>query len=304
MALEAIVFPQDPLIYCPHRPDIGGYNPFGLQSEEQEGPRGYGSIYGCCNDNDWTGGNYWDLQHTSSPEAVAVGGSDEQQSPAAAGGRRKRRRVKSAKNLQEIENQRMTHIAVERNRRKLMNEYLAVLRSLMPQSYSQRGDQASIIGGAINFVKELEHLLQSMESTHKIACDGRHNSDPISPRRPFSDFFTFPQYSTTRAVVAGEEAAAATDAAAAADVEVSMMESHASIKIQSRRRPKQLLRLVAGLQVLRLGVLHLNVTSSGDMVMYSVSVKVEEGCHLTTVDEIAAAVNEMFRRIEAEEVLS
>jgi hypothetical protein len=32
----------------------------------------------------------------------------------------------------------MTHIAVERNRRKQMNEYLAVLRSLMPPSYVQR----------------------------------------------------------------------------------------------------------------------------------------------------------------------
>jgi hypothetical protein len=32
----------------------------------------------------------------------------------------------------------MTHIAVERNRRRQMNEYLAVLRSLMPPSYAQR----------------------------------------------------------------------------------------------------------------------------------------------------------------------
>lgn len=52
--------------------------------------------------------------------------------------RPKRRRAKSRKNKEEIENQRMTHIAVERNRRKQMNEYLAVLRSLMPESYVQR----------------------------------------------------------------------------------------------------------------------------------------------------------------------
>lgn len=32
----------------------------------------------------------------------------------------------------------MTHIAVERNRRRQMNDYLAVLRSLMPPSYAQR----------------------------------------------------------------------------------------------------------------------------------------------------------------------
>lgn len=52
--------------------------------------------------------------------------------------RPKRRRSKSRKNKEEIENQRMTHIAVERNRRKQMNEYLSVLRSLMPDSYVQR----------------------------------------------------------------------------------------------------------------------------------------------------------------------
>lgn len=53
-------------------------------------------------------------------------------------GKRKRRRTKTCKNKEEVENQRMTHIAVERNRRKQMNEYLAVLRSLMPPSYVQR----------------------------------------------------------------------------------------------------------------------------------------------------------------------
>ena len=52
--------------------------------------------------------------------------------------RPKRRRSRSRKNKEDIENQRMTHIAVERNRRKQMNEYLSVLRSLMPDSYVQR----------------------------------------------------------------------------------------------------------------------------------------------------------------------
>jgi hypothetical protein len=37
-----------------------------------------------------------------------------------------------------VESQRRTHIAVERNRRRQMNDYLAALRSLMPSSYAQR----------------------------------------------------------------------------------------------------------------------------------------------------------------------
>lgn len=50
----------------------------------------------------------------------------------------KRRRGKARKNKEEMETQRMTHIAVERNRRKQMNDYLYLLRSLMPPSYVQR----------------------------------------------------------------------------------------------------------------------------------------------------------------------
>lgn len=50
----------------------------------------------------------------------------------------KRKRPRSVKTSEEVESQRMTHIAVERNRRKQMNEHLRVLRSLMPGSYVQR----------------------------------------------------------------------------------------------------------------------------------------------------------------------
>lgn len=50
----------------------------------------------------------------------------------------KRKRARTSKTSEEVESQRMTHIAVERNRRKQMNEHLRVLRSLMPGSYVQR----------------------------------------------------------------------------------------------------------------------------------------------------------------------
>lgn len=50
----------------------------------------------------------------------------------------KRKRSKAPKHSNEVESQRMTHIAVERNRRKQMNEHLAALRALMPGSYVQK----------------------------------------------------------------------------------------------------------------------------------------------------------------------
>lgn len=91
---------------------------------------------------------------------------------------------------------------------------------------------------------------------------------------PFADFFTFPQYSSSTNRNSTNEAVAAENHSAIADIEVSMVESHAALKVFSKRRPKQLLKMVAGLQNLHLTILHLNVTSIGEMLLYSLSVKV------------------------------
>lgn len=60
-----------------------------------------------------------------------------------------------------------------------------------------------------------------------------------------------------------------------ADIEVTMMETHANLKIRTKKRPRQLLKLVASFQSLRLTVLHLNVSTLDQTVLYSVSVKVK-----------------------------
>jgi len=88
----------------------------------------------------------WDVQHQLSvsppppvPSAVAASSSARGKAAAAsAAARRRRRRPKAVKNTEEMESQRRNHIAVERNRRRQMNEYLSVLRSAMPPSYAQR----------------------------------------------------------------------------------------------------------------------------------------------------------------------
>ncbi|XP_076902546.1 transcription factor bHLH94-like [Bidens hawaiensis] len=212
-------------------------------------------------------------------------------------GRRKRRRTKSGKTKEELENQRMTHIKVERNRRKQMNEYLAVIRSLMPSSYVQRGDQASIVGGAINFVKELEQQLQTLEA-QKIASIKSYS--PLPPQ-PFSYFFTFPQYSIHRASggAGGDPTTTAKNRAPTmAEIEVTLVESQANIKIFSKKQHRQLLKLVAGLKCCWLTILHLNVTTLEEMVLYTISVKLEDGCQLNTVDDIADAINCLLCRIE------
>jgi hypothetical protein len=147
-----------------------------------------------------------------------------------------------------------------------------------------KGDQASIVGGAIDFVKELEQLLQSLEAQKRalvqeqkatnLAVDCSDNAsmyDVNSP--PFAQFFSYPQYIWCH-VPRDCPVPAENQPSAVADVEVTQIETHANIRIMSPHRPGQLLKMVAGLQTLRLTILHLNVTTTDAMVLYSLSVKV------------------------------
>lgn len=156
MALETVIYPQDSLVYgCKEFYGGGGWGGYDFSSQGDVDK----AFLGMLEDNTTTSmdnqslhGN-WDPN--SSPEACTGGDHHQllvvdgsfpaaamEQPPAtlsaAASGRRKRRRTRTCKNKEELENQRMTHIAVERNRRKQMNEYLAVIRSMMPPSYVQR----------------------------------------------------------------------------------------------------------------------------------------------------------------------
>lgn len=167
MALKAVVFKQDSLSYgcCETTSVLGaGVQPwgsycFGLDQDDKA------CFETLCNNLEQGYFTENPQQESSSPSSVVQGVKDRdtnststrpenrpcrdgllaqrqlysvEVAPAATMGRRKRRRTKSAKNEEELENQRMTHIAVERNRRRQMNYYLTVLRSMMPASHVQR----------------------------------------------------------------------------------------------------------------------------------------------------------------------
>ncbi|KAK9040720.1 hypothetical protein V6N11_015861 [Hibiscus sabdariffa] len=233
------------------------------------------------------------------------------ESPPVTRERRKRKRTKTAKNKEEVESQRMTHIAVERNRRRQMNDYLNSLRSLMPPYYIQRvhysnfeqnfspivitlfnenhvfgfvlqGDQASIIGGAIDFVKELEQLLQSLEAQKRMRTFEESNS--ISDNS-VSKSAMEPNY--------GEEIKAESKSGAA-EIDVNVIHNHVNLKIQCPRRAGQLVQAIVTLESLGLTVLHLNITTSQASVLYSFNLKMEDDSELRSADGIAAAVHQIF----------
>lgn len=328
MALEAVVFPQDPFVYKDlfnlessssslsfiHDQDEDFYY---LPNQTQNSPILLDHHYNF---------NYESSQRVDSTAEEAVAG--ERQDGGGSGRPGRRRRGRTQKNKEELENQRMTHITVERNRRKQMNEYLSILRSLMPHSYVQRGDQASIIGGAINFVKELEqqvHLLSAQTNVinNPFPSHVLPNNNIISSSSFPHHFFAFPSSSPSSSSSSSSSPSSSSsldDSSSAAvmtsnnsnnnpntliqssigDIEVSMVDSHANLKITCKKLPKQLLKIVSGLHSLHLTVLHLNVSTTHQFVLYSFSLKVEEDCGLSSVDEIANGVYQLLCRIQEE----
>ncbi|CBI17322.3 unnamed protein product, partial [Vitis vinifera] len=217
----------------------------------------------------------------------------------------KRKRPRTIKTSEEVESQRMTHIAVERNRRKQMNEHLRVLRSLMPSSYVQRGDQASIIGGAIEFVRELEQLLQCLESQKRRRLFGdapRQMGDSSSlaiqqPQQPpFFPPLPLPNDQINFGTGLREETAE--NKSCLADVEVRLLGFDAMIKILSRRRPGQLIKTIAALEDLQLNILHTNITTIEQTVLYSFNVKIASESRFTAED-IASSVQQILSFIHA-----
>ncbi|KAF7154389.1 hypothetical protein RHSIM_Rhsim01G0181200 [Rhododendron simsii] len=248
---------------------------------------------------------------------------------AAAGKGQKRKRVKrtrpSAKNKEEVESQRMTHIAVERNRRRLMNDHLTALRSLMPSSYIQRGDQASIVGGAIDYVKELEQLHQSLQAQKRLKkSDLLDQSGGCGGSSETTSTSTSSSSSTTTGILAtsspqtcqlgnmkseiGELGNCTTEGinvrrsyeftavrkSGGVEVHVTVIQNHVNLKVECPRRAGLLLNAIVALEDLGLTVLHLNIMALENSAQYSFNLKIEEGCEIGSADAIAVVVLQIF----------
>lgn len=213
--------------------------------------------------------------------------------------KRKRRKTKPTKNIEEIENQRINHIAVERNRRRQMNEHINSLRALLPPSYIQRvittttkipkkfqrlssklqkslnlfsfylqGDQASIVGGAINYVKVLEQIIQSLESQKRTqqqsnGVENADNNQETTNNHHLSGISSNDLWTTHG------------DQTCIPKIEATVIQNHVNLKIQCPKKQGQLLKGIISLEKLRLTVLHLNIASSSQSsVSYSFNLKV------------------------------
>ncbi|KAL2229859.1 transcription factor MUTE isoform X2 [Sesamum indicum] len=183
----------------------------------------------------------------------------------------------------------MSHIAVERNRRRQMNEHLKVLRSLTPCFYIKRGDQASIIGGVIEFIKELHQVLQSLEAKK------RRKSLSPSPGPSPRQFQPSPQLPDSPFGIHDnnfKELGACCNSPVA-DVEAKISGSNVLLRTISRRIPGQIVRIISVLEKLSFEILHLNISSMEDTVLYSFVIKIGLECQVS-VEELTLEVQQSF----------
>ncbi|GAV60921.1 HLH domain-containing protein [Cephalotus follicularis] len=184
----------------------------------------------------------------------------------------------------------MSHIAVERNRRRQMNEHLKVLRSLTPCFYIKRGDQASIIGGVIEFIKELHQVLQALESKKQrmsLSPSPGPSPRPVQPTPSHQPDSSFVFHNNNL-----RELGACCNSSIA-DVEAKISGSNVILKIVCRRIAGQVVRIISVLERLSFDVLHLNISSMEDTVLYSFLVKIGLECQLS-LEELAHQVQQSF----------
>ncbi|KAI9128537.1 hypothetical protein K1719_000020 [Acacia pycnantha] len=171
----------------------------------------------------------------------------------------------------------MSHITVERNRRRQMNEHLTPLFFLS-------GDQASIIGGVIEFIKELHQVVEVLESKKR-----RRKSLSHSPRTPLPP----PPAPATTMKEEESVGASASSNSSVADVQVKISGSNVILRVISHKIVGQVSKIISVLERLSFEVLHLNISSMEDTVLYQFVLKIGLECQLS-LEELAVGVQQTF----------
>ncbi|KAJ6359332.1 hypothetical protein OIU76_000961 [Salix suchowensis] len=212
------------------------------------------------------------------------------------------------------------HITVERNRRKQMNELLSFLRSLMPSFYVKRGDQASIIGGVVDYINELQQVLQSLESKKKRKVYSEVLSprivssptpSPLSPRTPpprspykprLQQGYLSPTManslqpspSSSTSIDDNINELVANSKSEIADVEVKFSGPNVLLKTVSPQIPGQAVKIISALEDLALEILHVSINIvDHETMLNSFTIKIGIECRLSA-EELAQQIQQTF----------
>ncbi|CAN0902916.1 Transcription factor SPEECHLESS [Linum grandiflorum] len=164
-----------------------------------------------------------------------------------------------------------------------MNGHLSLLRSLMPSFYVKRGDQASIIGGVVEYIKELQQVLQSLEakkqrkaytevllSPRLIPSPRPIHLPPISPPTPQTPNTPFKHITTDNTI----HELVAKSRSSVADVEVKFSGANLVVKTVSYKIPGQVVKIISALEDMCLEILHVSINGVDDTMHNSFTIKV------------------------------
>ncbi|KAF6144727.1 hypothetical protein GIB67_017746 [Kingdonia uniflora] len=149
------------------------------------------------------------------------------------------------------------------------------------EAMTLNGDQASIIGGAVDFIKELHLILHSLESIKQ-----RKNLSP----RPL--LHSSPASESSVGFEHLKELGACSNSPIA-DVEAKISGSNIILRVISRRSPGQILKIICLLEKHSFEILHLNISSMDDTVLYSFVIKISLESQLC-VEELTLEVQQSF----------
>lgn len=136
-----------------------------------------------------------------------------------------------------------------------------------------KGDQASVIGGVIEFIKELHQVLQSLEAKKRRKSQSPSPGTP-SPRplllspQPDNAPFGIDLNNNVK------ELGGACCNSPVADVEAKISGSNVNLRTISGRIPGQVVKIINVLEKFSFEILHLNISSMEDTVLYSFVIKV------------------------------
>ncbi|XP_073388741.1 transcription factor MYC2 isoform X2 [Physcomitrium patens] len=179
----------------------------------------------------------------------------------------------------------LSHVQAERQRREKLNQRFYALRAVVPNV--SKMDKASLLGDAIAYINELTSKLQSAEAQIKdlkghVVGSSDKSQESLSIARGSMDNSTIdglsirPQGSVNSTSISGNAPSGTKPTIA-----VHILGQEAMIRINCLKDSVALLQMMMALQELRLEVRHSNTSTTQDMVLHIVIVKIEPTEHYT-----------------------
>ncbi|EFJ13392.1 hypothetical protein SELMODRAFT_451590 [Selaginella moellendorffii] len=197
------------------------------------------------------------------------------------------------------------NLVAERKRRKKLNERLYSLRALVPKITKM--DRASILGDAIEYVKELQQQVKELQDELEDDSQAANNIPTMTDvcggghKHPGSEGITIADVDTNKCALKADDIndKKVEDLTQPMQVEVSKMDAHLlTLRIFCEKRPGVFVKLMQALDALGLDVLHANITTFRGLVLNVFNAEMRDK-ELMQAEQVKETLLEMTSQPEA-----